>query len=232
MKASIFIATYNKRECLSNTLYSISQQVTTFPFEVCVIDDCSVDNPEALVKEFLPDAKFKRLAKHVGLPWTQSYCCELMSPDTTVVVIQSADVMYLGTDVLQKLCDTVRPGWFSMATVKNIQVDPNLHKTSGWIDSGDIPGWDIVKGMDIYSGQDRPGGDWLLFLGALTKEDMYKIDFDYRCCDVVLQQRMKEEGLNPVFLSETKAIHQKHPPAHLWPCSIMDKCEYWCRRKG
>jgi len=235
MKASILLATYNKNECLPNTLYSISQQKTTFPVEVCVVDDCSDVDPEPIIKKFVPDAKYKRLEKHVGLPYFQSICCELMSEDSDIVIIQSSDVMYLGNSVIQNLCDAVKPGFFSMATVKNISVGDKLYQHD--ILYGDttktfIKNWDQVQGIHIYSGKDRPGGDWLLFLGAMTKDDMIKIDFDYRCCDVIVQQKIKEKGLQPIFLDEVKAVHQKHPPADLWPCSIVDSCEYWCRRKG
>ena len=233
MKASIFLATYNKGECLRNTLSSIVRQETSFPFEVCIVDDVSEKDPLPHIEEILQgkvDFTYKRLGKHVGGQFSQSICTEIMSPDSTVAVIQSCDVMYLQEDVLEELCLAIKPGFFSMATVKNIPVDPKMHSCYTEVDA-DTLGWDQVQGIDIYSGKDRPSRDWLFFLGGMTREDLFKIDFDYRCCDVVVQQRMKEQGMRPIFLDHVKAVHQLHPPAHMWPCSIVDRCEYWCSRK-
>ena len=252
MKASILLATYNKNDCLPNTLYSIARQKVSFPFEVCIVDDISIVDPEPIVRKFFDiegsktyfsgkdsnssaltnaHAKYKKLYNHVGGQFSQSLCCDMMDKDTDIVIIQSCDVMYLQDNTIQRLCDTVKPGYFTMAIVKNIAVKPNL-----WEDYDEeikpvLANWDQTQGINIYSGKDRPGGDWLFFLGAMTKEDLLKIDFDYRCCDVVVQQKIKEHGMQPIFLEDVKAVHQKHPPADLWPCSIVDRCEYWCKRK-
>ena len=265
MKASILLATYNKNDCLPNTLYSIARQKVSFPFEVCIVDDISIVDPEPIVRKFfymegesLPSdeswhegyepfdkywgagyAKYQRLDKHVGGQFSQSLCCNMMDEDSDIVIIQSCDVMYLQDNTIQHLCDAVRPGYFTMAIVKNIAVKPNLYEDYDEEIEPILANWDQIsitanptQGINIYSGKDRPGGDWLFFLGAMTKEDLLKIDFDYRCCDVVVQQKIKERGMQPIFLDDIKAVHQKHPPADLWPCSIVDRCEYWCKRKG
>ncbi len=228
MKVSIFLATYEKNECLSNTLYSISRQKTTFPLEVCIVDDCSTVDPEPIVREFLPDAKYVRLEKHVGTQFSQSLCFQFMSPDTDIVIVQSVDVMYLGLNVLEEMCRLIELGKFVMPGVRNVMVPTDAYKDSGY-DFSD--GYENAVGYDIYQGVDRPSKDWLLFLSALTKDDLVEIDFPNRCCDVCIQHKIKEVGLEPIFVKSVKGIHQKHPPAHMHPCSIVDSCEIWCARK-
>jgi len=235
MKASILLATYNKNSCLRNTLYSITRQKTDFPFEVCIVDDVSEEDPLPIIREMFQGSGipyfYEQLPKHVGGQFSQSLCMGLMSPDSTIGIVQSCDVMYVQDDLLQRLCAPVRPRFFSMAGVKNILIDPEAYLYYNKVVDGVLSIWDSVKGVNIYSGINRPGGDWLLFLGAMTREDLLKIAFDYWSCDIVIQQKIKEKGLKPVFLDEVKAVHQQHPPAHLWPCSAVDRCEYWCRRK-
>jgi glycosyltransferase involved in cell wall biosynthesis len=235
MKASILLATYNKNDCLRNALYSIVQQRAPFDFEVCIVDDVSEEDPLPIIREMFNGSGvtyiYERLEEHVGGQFSQSHCMELMSPDSTMGIVQSCDVMYLQDDLLERLCKPVRPGFFSMAGVKNVSIDFDAHLHYNKVVEGIESIWDSVRGSNIYSGIERPGGDWLLFLGAMTREDLLRIDFDYRCCDVVVQQKMREQGLKPVFLDDVRAVHQQHPPAHLWPCSIVDSCEYWCRRK-
>jgi len=233
MKAAILLATYNKLECLPNTFYSIKRQETSFPVEVCIVDDRSdFPGPERFVQFFLPDAKYKRLEKHVGTQFSQSKCLELISDDTDIVIIQSCDVMYLQDDLIEKLCEGVTDGKFAMAGVKNVSVPIDYWRDRETGIQQLNQEYESTQGINIYSGTGRPSRDWLLFLGAMTVNDAYKIDFDFRCCDVVVQQRIREEGLQPIFRDDLHAIHQLHPPAHRWPCSIVDSCEYWCSRKG
>ena len=234
MKVAVLLATFNKNDCLPNTLWSLSRQKTSFPVEVCIVDDCSDIDPKLIIEQFLPGAKYKRLDKHVGTQFSQSRCLDMVSSDTDVVVIQSADVMCIQDDVLERLCkglDGYADGYFSMAQVRNISVPPDYWRApeDGFERLRAMYG--AVQGTNIYSGSRRPSGDWLLFLGAMTKADAYKINFDYRCCDIVVQHRLKEEGVQPIFADYLWAIHQHHPWTHKWPCSIVDSCEYWCSRK-
>lgn len=231
MKASILLATYNKDDCLPNTLYSISKQETTFPFETVIVDDVSLIDPEPTVRKFLPDAEYLRLEKHVGTQFSQSRCFDFISPDSTVVVIQSCDVMYVDSKALDTICKLVVPGEFVLPEVKNVSVLPTMFESFDESISALMESYEAVEGSDIYQGINRPKGDWLMFLGAVGKDDAMKIDFHNRCCDIAVQRRIMEVGFKPLFVNEVKAVHQKHSPADRWPCSIVDSCEYWCARK-
>lgn len=237
MKASILLATYNKEACLPNTLRSIALQKTSFPFEVLVTDDCSLISPQQIVKTYLPEAKFYRYPHHAGFVFSQGRGMTDMDPDSDIVVIQSCDVMYLSENVLEELCTSVTPGHFAMAHVRNVDVaGMTLFKSAplGW----HLPGiihlrnkFLETKGTNIYSGTQRPSGDWLLFLGAMRTEDAFRIGFHENCCDVVVQQKIKENGLKPIFRDDVFAVHQHHPWAHRWPCPVINQCSYWCSRK-
>lgn len=234
MKAAIFMSTYNKNESLANALYTISRQKTNFPFEVCIVDDGSDVSPEPIIRKFLPDAKYKALGR-IGFVAAGGKSFDLVSDDVDVIVVQSAEVMYLQDDLVERLCLAVEPKKFTVAHVKNITVDSFMYKYFDDLNngrSGLLGQWEGTSGIDVYSGSDRPGGDWLLFLGAMRREDLELVGFRNRCCDVVIQQKMKEHGLTPIFMDDLKAIHQKHPPAHGWPCRLVDQCPYWCLRKG
>ena len=129
-RASIFIAAHNKRVPMSNVIHSISIQKTSFPFEVCFVEDASDLNEECLsiLDHKLPHDMWKycRLTKNVGCGKSQIECLSMMSPDSDVIVLQSADVMYAGTDVLEKLVLGVEPMICTMAEVRNVEVPERL----------------------------------------------------------------------------------------------------------
>lgn len=234
MKAAIFMSIYNKNEPLPNVLYTISRQKTSFPFEVCIVDDGSDVSPEPIVRKFLPDVRFKSLGR-IGFVSAYGKSFDLVSDDVDVIVVQSAEVMYLQDDLIERLCLAVKSKRFTMAHVKNVEVDPFAYKYFDDPNNGRaglVSRWEETGGIDVYSGSDRPGGDWLLFLGAMRREDLELTGFRTRACDIVMQHKMKEHGLTPIFMDDLKAIHQKHPPAHGWPCHLVDQCEYWCIRKA
>lgn len=230
---SIFLANHNKTEALRYTLISLARQKASFPFEVCLVDDGSERDPLPFIEDVTRDLDFKyrRYTPGIGFPLSQGRCIELANPEANIIVVQSVDVLYLGTDTLERLVAPVEPGRFTLAGVKNIQVNPGSFATFEKFANSVNCIWNAVKGIHVYSGSDRPGGDWLFFLGALTRGDFFRIRFPENGCDVVVQHRLKETGMKPVFLDDVRAVHQWHVPNHLFPCPIMDKCEYTCGRK-
>ena len=95
MKASIFIAAHNKRVPMSNVIHSISIQKTSFPFEVCFVDDGSDPNEECLSildhKLHHDMWKYCRILKNVGCGKSQIECLSMMAPDSEAIILQSAD---------------------------------------------------------------------------------------------------------------------------------------------
>lgn len=71
MKLSIVVCTYNRAHLLKETLNSILNQKTSFPFEVVVSDDCSTDETPAVISDFMknhPDKiVYNRLDSNLGL---------------------------------------------------------------------------------------------------------------------------------------------------------------------
>lgn len=68
---SVFIFTYNQENLISQTIESILEQETTFPFEIVIAEDCSTDNTRKICLDFqkkYPE-KIKLIAmdKNVGL---------------------------------------------------------------------------------------------------------------------------------------------------------------------
>lgn len=231
MKASILIATYSKPECLPNTLYSISRQKTIYPFEVCIVDDISDVDPEPVVRKYLPGAKYKRLESHVGGQFSQSKCFDIMSPDVDMVVMQSCDVMCIDDEVFDRMFGVVGRGVFVMPEVRNTFIPPGFCNQWDKNHPSAVRVFEEAEGTNIYQGTKRPSGDWLIFLGAMMLEDARRIGLHNRCCDIAIQQRIKEVGLEPKFI-DVRAIHQKHPSTARSSCSIVDSCEYWCARKA
>jgi glycosyltransferase involved in cell wall biosynthesis len=232
VKASIFIATHNKMSALANTLYSINRQKTTFPFEVCVVDDASDEWPYTLIVDMLPDIplKFVRLNQNMGCGKSQIECLSIMAPNSNVIVLQSADVMYAGDDVLEKLVRNLEPMVATMAEVRNVEVperlwadydklgyyldDQRLHETLDYINKDpkqpERGKYSLLH--TVFSGPRQPDPDrrWYFFLGAIRKEDLLKTCFRDSCFDVDLSASLHRVGIKVKYV-DAVGIHQKHP---------------------
>ena len=71
VRASVVIPTWNRRELLADVLNSLmAQTVPPGWFEVIVVDDCSTDGTEQLVREFMQEAPFhmvyQKMPRNVG----------------------------------------------------------------------------------------------------------------------------------------------------------------------
>uniref|UniRef100_A0A6M3XEL3 Putative glycosyltransferase n=1 Tax=viral metagenome TaxID=1070528 RepID=A0A6M3XEL3_9ZZZZ len=251
MKVSILMTTYNKNEMLPNVLYSIIRQNPPFPYEICIIDDCSDIDPEPIIRKFAPNTIYKRLEKHVGFMYAGNNYLDLISKNTDVVVLQSCDVIHVQNNTIEELCKFVREKTISLAEVIDIPININLYQNfdieikeilSNWnkyittiaqkanrersntqIDKIEYPLW------TKYSGKNYPG--WLFFLGAIKREDLEKIEYDKNSCDAVIAPKMKSLNFKAEY-PEVKGIHQRHPKT-IYYCPIVKECEYDCgRRQG
>lgn len=70
IKVSVCVVTYNQEKYIAECLQSLVDQVTDFPYEIIVGEDCSTDNTRAIVEEFArkyPDLIVRNYqAKNVG----------------------------------------------------------------------------------------------------------------------------------------------------------------------
>lgn len=70
IKVSVCVVTYNQEKYIAECLQSLVDQITDFPFEIIVGEDCSTDNTREIVEEFArkyPDLIVRNYqAKNVG----------------------------------------------------------------------------------------------------------------------------------------------------------------------
>ena len=242
MKVSIIIATWNKNKYLPNALYSLSRQKTSFPLEVCILDDHSDVDPEPIIRQFLPDVTYKRLDKNVGFMFSQGKCLELASPDSDVILIQSDDIIHTQENSVELLCNAVVHRGPSLAEVVDISVPVDLFED---FDNGVKPilsNWGrYIKQevMDIdginynistrYSGKGT--GSSLFFCGAMSREDLEFLEFTKINCDAIIGPKLKDKRNNFVInYPPVRAIHQRHPKS-VYHCPIVSTCTYNCIRK-
>ena len=225
MKASICMSTRNKNDCLANTLYSISVQKASFDIEVCIVDDHSDEDPWAIVKEFIPDARYLRLKEKAPGFQAPNLCMELASPDSNIIILQSCDVIHVNEFVVEELCRGVRPKSICFAEVANIEVASDAYQYfDNWSHNvlthwSDLP-LRISRQALHY---------WLFFLGAIMRKDLELLDYRANCCDAIMSPKMKALGFEAFVLTYIKGVHQKHKKI-LADCHIADKCKYYCDR--
>jgi len=250
MKASILMSTYNKNECLSNTLYSISKQKTSFPFEVCIADDGSKIDPEPIIRKFLPDAKYKKY-EHIGFEFILSKgLTDLVDPTSDIVIIQSCDVLYSQPFIVEEICKSVKPNSISMAEVKCLPIKPDMFENFDNNINYYLNNWEILKGK-YYSGSRREPNnelipkhmrnkkidrkkyiDYYFFLGAMFKKDLYRyVHYDICDCDCVVNYNLKFHKIKPIYMDNLKGIHQLHKRNKYPGCSLLNTCKVVCRRK-
>ena len=61
-KLSVILITYNHEKYIEKALDSVLSQVTDFPFEIVIGDDCSPDDTKNIIREYrdkYPDIKQK-----------------------------------------------------------------------------------------------------------------------------------------------------------------------------
>ena len=164
---SIPLATHNKNVVLPNVLQSLARQ--EIAFEVCIVDDCSKEDPQPIVSKFLPNAKYKRLEKNVGCRESSGILLDMMNPATEIVVLMSSDVMPLQKNAIEELCKNVEPGVFTMAEVKDIRVGRTEHENLDVFEAHVLKHWNRFRGK-IICGSRRKKGLKMIFSRPLPKK--------------------------------------------------------------
>ncbi len=90
MKISVCIPTYNRADLLGKTLISVSKQ-TVRPYEVIVVDNCSDDDTEAVVRSF-KDVLYYRNERNLGLVGNWNRCIDLAKGDF-LTILHSDDLI-------------------------------------------------------------------------------------------------------------------------------------------
>lgn len=227
-KASIFMATFNKGKYLPNVLYSISNQKTTFPFEVCIVDDYSSVDPERLIRKYLGpnvELKYKRLTQNVGGRFARNICLDMMDPEANVAIITSCDVIYCQPFLLEELCQNVSEGIFTMPEVIDIEMPIGMllprSAMNRLLERWEAGNYDHAT---VYAGSRKEHKEYYFFLGAIMVDDLIKTGYRENSCDQIMDAKIKELGFEVKYLDHLKAIHQHHE----WerhPCRDVDCCE-------
>lgn len=227
MKATLLLTHYNKNEYLPNTLYSIARQKTSFPLDICFLDDFSDIDPRLTVEYFLPDAKYLRMGRNAGTQFSHGFCMEMADKDSDIFIILSVDVIITQSNGIELLCKNLKKKRVTFAEVRNVSVPLSMHYafTSG-VEVALKDHWDSGA---VYSGVGRKE-HWYMFFSAIHKEDLELVNYRNNNCDVVVDALFRKHGIYPTYLSEVKGIHQAHESL-IHPCSIQKECPYQCYRK-
>lgn len=240
MKVSVIIATWNKHEYLPNTLYSLIKQKTSFPLEICIVDDCSDIDPEPIIRQFIPEVKYMRLEEHIGFMFSYGKCLELVDKESDVILIQSDDIIHTRSDSIELICKDVKSRTISLSEVVDIPMENNIindfdnivnNITSNWesyIKTEFIP----IDGLKYrinskYSGKGHRSN--LFFCGAISRTDLDYLRFSDISCDAIIGLKISEAEFDRIY-PPVKAIHQRHPKS-VYPCPIVNECKYRCIRK-
>lgn len=211
------MATYNKNECLSNTLYSIARQKVSFPYEVCIVDDCSDVDPEPIIRQFIPAAKYKRFDRQQGFDVVTTHALDLASDDSDILIMQSADVMHYGLDTIERLCKGVGEKTTCMCFVKNTDPPHNMYKDF----DAQLP--KIFKQWQAGASRSKPGL-YYFFLGAMRRVDYESLDCVKRPhCDILFGKELHRKGFREVYQPDLIGFHQHHGTSTV-PCTIIDTC--------
>jgi len=232
MKTAVFLATYNKNKYLPNTLYAISRQKTSEPFEVCIIDDHSDIDPEPIIRKFLPKAKYLRLEKNEGFLDAKVHCLDMMSSDTEFVIIHHVGVVPLQEFAYEEIVKHIKHKEVVYTEVRNLQLAPCMHKNYDRTTQHLLRGWNTrsVNDYKTYTGAQFPNS-WLFYLGGILREDLGLVKYRECSCDAGLSLTMKELGFDANILNYVRSIHQYHPKIIL-PCHRADTCNFYCSRTG
>lgn len=231
MKATIYIATFNKNDTLPNVLYSIARQKVPFPYEVCIVDDHSDVDPEPIIRKFLPDAKYKRLDRRYSPDVMNLFSLDLMSDDSDVLIKQSADIIHRGKNTIEMLCNGVGKKQVCMADVRNttppIDMYKNFEKYLPLVNQ------QYQKGKQRSRKRNKPKGTsrFYFFLGAIRRSDYESL----KCikepyCDGMLSKELLNSKFIANYSKNIVGFHQPHSQTTV-PCSRLQSCAIMCGLK-
>jgi hypothetical protein len=229
MKAAVLIAHYNKNDHLRNTLAGIARQVTTFPFEVCIIDDHSEVDPVNIVEEQLwgkssmMSYKYKRLDKNITAMYSHGKCMDLVSDDVDILVVMSCDVIMIDTNIIEELCKRVEGKQIVTAEVRDVIISPNTYKDFDTHTGAAMKHWGSSR---TYSNPIR----MYLFLSAVKRDVLEATKFSGLNCDMVVHSDLGVLNCKHIIYQDLRAIHQHHKD-FIYPCPIVEECTFPCMRK-
>lgn len=229
--ASIIMSTYGKSDGLRNTLSAIALQRTTFPLEICIVDDCSDEDIGSVVRSILPNAKFKRLDKNHKFIYSKNVCLDMLSPEVNVVVPMASDIILINPDAIQNLCKNVKKNQVAFGEVLNFKVERDAYKYIDKYCNMVSKGWNSLVYKSLTNGHPsrRNVYAWTMFAAAIMREDIMDLGYRDNSCDAILWQKMMKKNFEGKLTTKCKAIHQYHEWVEQF-CPIVDSCNFYCSR--
>ena len=160
-KLSVILITYNHEKYIEKALDSVLSQVTDFPFEIVIGDDCSPDDTKNIIREYrdkYPDIiRIVHREKNTGRPTLNVYETTMKCRGDYLAYLEGDDY-WTDSDKLQKQMDFLNehPEYIA-CTHSHKMIDDN---------GNDITDPEILKISDMYK-----------WSGEFTMDDFEKSGF-------------------------------------------------------
>ena len=160
-KLSVILITYNHEKYIEKSLDSVLSQVTDFPFEIVIGDDCSPDDTKNIIREYrdkYPDIiRIVHREKNTGRPTLNVYETTMKCRGDYLAYLEGDDY-WTDSDKLQKQMDFLNehPEYIA-CTHSHKMIDDN---------GNDITDPEILKISDMYK-----------WSGEFTMDDFEKSGF-------------------------------------------------------
>lgn len=193
MRFSAVLPTYNSKETLLRTIKSVRDK----DCEIIVVDDCSTDGTEEMIKSRFPEVKYYRNEKERWPP----YCRNKGARKATgkYILFLDSDV-YMDDPSLEKLLksieehDIVVPSVVFENGVKMFPRDFHGFKYRDWTAA-------FLIRRDVFSKLESLGGPF---------DETYK----FYCEDIDFFSRCKALGIDNKYIPEATAIHAIKEPSN------------------
>ena len=175
-KLSVILITYNHEKYIEKALDSVLSQVTDFPFEIVIGDDCSPDDTKNIIREYrdkYPDIiRIVHREKNTGRPTLNVYETTMKCRGDYLAYLEGDDY-WTDSDKLQKQMDFLNehPEYIA-CTHSHKMIDDN---------GNDITDPEILKISDMYkwSGEFtmddfEKSGFWSGHYASVVSKNIYK----------------------------------------------------------
>ncbi len=132
MRISVYITSYNQKEFLNEAIESVLNQ-SLKPFEIIVVDDCSSDGSQELIKSFANKYEHIRYILHeknLGVAQVRISALTIVKGDFVTYV--DGDDLYL-PNKLETEAKLISEGNYNLSFSNNMYVDPDDINDVKWI---------------------------------------------------------------------------------------------------
>ena len=209
---SIIIPVFNQIEMTINCISSISNQITNKMFEIIIIDDCSHDNTEKIIKKF-DHVIYHRNSENLGFIKNCNIGAEI-AKGKYIIFLNNDTLVY--QDWLQEICATVdEHGDVGIVGSMLVNVDGSLQEAGGiiwddgsgwnWGRGGDPnhPRYNFVREVDYVS-----GCSLMIERDLFLKTGMFDCDLEIAYYeDTSKSFQLRQLGKRTLYQPHSKLIH-------------------------